>query len=189
MLSGKLVRLRAREMTDLDDMLRWINDPEVKCFLGGQSRYPYSRVEEQTWLEGAVLRTKPPEISLSIDTLADGRFIGGCGLHRIDAEDRKAELGIMIGEKDCWNHGYGADAIQTLLRFAFDEINLNRVELMVHDDNPRAIACYRKCGFVEEARLRQDLYVSGAYHDTIVMGVRASEFRGLFAMEASGAGR
>ncbi|MPZ49843.1 MAG: GNAT family N-acetyltransferase [Dehalococcoidia bacterium] len=177
MLTGKLVRLRARAMTDLDNSLRWINDPEVTRFLGGQTRYPFSREQEEAWLTAAVLRTHPPEISLSIDTLAGSRHIGGIGLHKVSPEDRKAELGIMIGEQDCWGLGYGTDAIRTLLRFAFDEINLNRIELQVHDDNARAIACYLKCGFVEEGRLRQDRYKDGAYYDTLVMGILASEFR------------
>jgi RimJ/RimL family protein N-acetyltransferase len=183
MPTGKLVRLRAREMTDLENSIRWINDPEVTCFLGGQARYPWSRAEEEDWLRGAVLQTKPPEVSLSIETLADSRHIGGIGLHKVGAEDRKAELGIMIGEKDCWSRGYGTDAILTLLRFAFDEMNLNRVDLTVHDDNARAIACYRKCGFVEEGRLRQDRYKAGAYHDTLIMGILADEFRALHPME------
>ena len=183
MLTGKLVRLRARDMTDLDNSLRWINDPEVTSYLGGPARYPFSRAEEEAWLADAVHRTRPPEVSLSIDTLAESRHIGGIGLHRVNAEDRKAELGIMIGEKDCWSQGYGTDAILTLLRFAFDEMNLNRVDLTVHDDNARAIACYKKCGFVEEGRLRQDRYKGGVYHDTLVMGVLVDEFRALQAPE------
>ena len=183
MLTGKLVRLRAREMSDLDNAMRWINDPEVTCFLGGPARYPYSSAQEEAWLVDAMQRTKPPEISLSIDTLADGRYIGGIGLHKVNLEDRKAELGIMIGDKDCWSQGYGTDALLTLLRFAFDEVNLNRVNLLVHDDNARAIACYSKCGFIEEGRLRQDRYKGGAYHDSLVMGILVDEFRQLHGGE------
>ena len=65
-----------------------------------------------------------------------------------------------------------------MLRFAFEELNLHRVSLTVLDTNERAIACYRKCGFVEEGRLREDWYQEGRYHDLIVMGVLAPEFRG-----------
>ncbi len=139
MLTGKLVRLRPLEMTDLDRCYTWINDREVTHFL--ESRYPISRVEEEEWLAGAVRRTRPPEIALAIETLAESRHIGTIGLHRVHAEDRKAGFGIMIGDKDFWSRGYGTDAIVTLLRFAFDEMNLNRVYLHVHADNARAIAC------------------------------------------------
>jgi RimJ/RimL family protein N-acetyltransferase len=100
-------------------------------------------------------------------------------LHEIHRENRKAVLGIMIGDKTHWDRGYGTDAVQTLLRFAFDEVNLRRVQLLVHEHNARAIACYRKCCFVEEGRLRQDWYQAGRYADTIVMGALAAEFRAL----------
>jgi RimJ/RimL family protein N-acetyltransferase len=166
-------------MSDLDRCLTWINDPEVTAFMAGQLRYPFSRESEEEWLRGAVTRTRPPEIGLAIETLAEGRHIGSVGLHQVSAETRKAGFGIMIGDKECWNRGYGTDATLIILRFAFDEMNLNRVWLEVHDDNARAIACYRKCGFVEEGRLRQHRFKGGAYHDTIVMGVLASEFEAL----------
>jgi RimJ/RimL family protein N-acetyltransferase len=77
----------------------------------------------------------------------------------------------MIGEKAYWSKGYGTDAMRTFLRFGFEEMNLNRIDLTVDARNGRAIACYRKCGFVEEARLRQDRYSEGAYHDTLIMAV------------------
>jgi RimJ/RimL family protein N-acetyltransferase len=85
----------------------------------------------------------------------------------------------MIGDKTAWNHGYGTDAIVTLLHFAFDEINLHRVGLNVLEGNDRAIASYHKCGFVEEGRLRQAWYAAGRYHDVILMSVLEDEFRPL----------
>jgi len=179
MLSGDLVRLRPQDPGDLDRYLVWLNDPEVTQFLAGAVRYGVTREEEIEWLSRASQRTRPPEIALAIDTLAKGRHIGSIGLHGVSAADRKASLGIVIGEKDCWSRGYGTDAIRTLLRFAFDEMNLNRVWLEVHADNARGIACYRKCGFVEEGRLRSDRYRGGRYVDTVVMGVLADEFRAL----------
>jgi diamine N-acetyltransferase len=178
MLSGKLVRLRPHEMTDLDHCLAWINDPEVKGYLS--ARYFQSRLSEEDWLR--VHASKPisyDHVHFAIDTL-DGRHIGSIALHETHPESRKAGLGVMIGDKDCWDHGYGTDAILTLLRFVFDEMNLNRVWLQVDEDNGRAIACYRKCGFIEEGRLRQDRYASGRYRDTLVMAVLADEFRGRF---------
>jgi RimJ/RimL family protein N-acetyltransferase len=181
MLIGKLVRLRPYESSDLDRVLGWVNDHDIAQFMA--MRYESSRAQEEEWIAKAAYRTSPPDVVLAIDTLSESRHIGSIGLHQVVHEDRKAVLAIMIGEKDCWNHGYGADAIQTLLRFAFDEINLNRIELLVHDDNPRAIACYRKCGFVEEARLRQDHYKGGAYHDTLVMGLLVDDYRAQYAVE------
>ncbi|MGQ9667827.1 MAG: GNAT family N-acetyltransferase [Anaerolineae bacterium] len=73
--------------------------------------------------------------------------IGTIGLHRVDWKNRLGVLGIAIGEKRFWNRGLGTKAVRTLLRFAFLELNLHRVELEVYDFNPRAMRCYEKAGF------------------------------------------
>jgi RimJ/RimL family protein N-acetyltransferase len=181
MTGGKLVRLRPIELDDLERYVHWVNDPEVMRFQS--ARYPWSRAAEEDWIKEAMRKTSPPEIILAIDTLEEVRHIGSIGLHDINRENRRAVLGIMIGDKTCWDRGYGTDAVLTLLGFAFQEINLHRVQLIVHQDNARAIACYRKCGFVEEGRLRQDWYQEGHYADTFVMGVLASEFRAFMAAD------
>ena len=177
MLEGKLVRLRPMEPEDRDRFYLWLNDNEVKEFLG--SRYYFSKAAEAEWLAE---RVKKPlsfdNIQFSVDTL-EGRHIGSLGFHEASADDRKATFGIAIGDKEFWSQGYGSDAITTLLRLAFDEMSLHRVSLHVDERNARAIACYRKCGFVEEGRLRDDRFARGRYWDTVVMSVLENEFREL----------
>ncbi len=178
MLTGKLVRLRPLDMTDLENFLVWYNDPEVTEYLN--FRYALPRLAEEEWLRA---RTGKPvsfsNLMFSIEALADSRHVGSIDLHEASAEDRKATLGIAIGDKEYWSRGYGTDAIVTLLRFAFDEMNLHRVALHCDERNGRGLACYRKCGFVEEGRLRQDRYRKGRYWDTVVMGVLREEFEAL----------
>jgi len=178
MPEGKLVRLRPLEPADVDRYVAWFNDPEVTHFLEG--RYPMSRASEAEWLAS---RTKASmgyaNAAFAVETLAESKHIGSVGLHDLKPEDRKATFGIAIGDKEYWDHGYGTDATLTLLRFAFDEMNLRRVMLHVDERNLRAIACYRKCGFVEEGRLRADRYAEGRYWDTVVMAVLDEEFRAL----------
>lgn len=84
--------------------------------------------------------------------------------------------GIVIGEKEYWNRGYGSDALRTLLRFAFEELNLHRVFLHVFDFNERAIRCYEKVGFRHEGRLRQARFTEGRYVDELVMAVLREEW-------------
>jgi len=175
MIAGKLVRLRPTEPEDRDRYYDWINDEEVKEYLG--NRYYFSRMAEAEWLAE---RSKKPlsydNIHFAVDTL-DGRHIGSLGFHETVADDRKATLGVMIGDKEFWSQGYGTDAITTLLRFAFDELNLHRVDLHVDERNGRAIACYRKCGFQEEGRLRDHRFARGRFWATVVMSVLEDEFR------------
>jgi RimJ/RimL family protein N-acetyltransferase len=172
-LEGKLVRLRPIELDDLERDVTWINDPEVTRYLS--MRYPTSRVQEERWLRERPANSFENGVALAIET-KQGVHIGNLGLHQAQPEDRKASLGIMIGDKDYWSNGFGSDAIVTLLRFAFEEMNLNRVWLHTYEFNERAIACYKKCGFVEEGRLRQHSYRQGRYWDTVVMAILRGEF-------------
>lgn len=174
MLEGKLVRLRAVEPEDRARAAAWLSDPAVTRHL--TYRYPSS---DGDWL------AKPPEpngyangVRLAIETL-DGEHIGAVNLHRVHYEDRKAGLGIVIGARERWGQGYGGDAIQTMLRFAFDEMNLNCVWLTVVEDHAAAIACYKRCGFQEEARLRQEVYRDGRFLDFVQMGILRSDFEAL----------
>ena len=173
---GKLVRLRALEPEDAERAYRWINDREVTQFL--MARYPFSLAAERDWAAQASKTNDYHDLRFVIETL-DGVEIGICGLHHGRPEDRLADLGIMIGEKEYWSQGYGTDAMLTLLRFAFYQMNLNKVTLGVFEINPRARAVYEKCGFIEEGRGREEYYQDGRYIDVIRMGVLRREFEAL----------
>jgi RimJ/RimL family protein N-acetyltransferase len=174
MLEGQLVRLRRPELTDAERYYRWINDQDVVGNLIAL-RYPISLTEEERFLKELPAMSFSNGGILAIET-KDGRHIGMTSFYDVRSEDRKAGLAITIGEKECWSRGYGADAVVTLLRFGFHEMNLNRVWLTTVEYNKRAIACYRKCGFREEARLRQDAYRHGRYWDFVEMAILRQEF-------------
>jgi RimJ/RimL family protein N-acetyltransferase len=162
------------EPEDLEDALRWVNDREVTLWLTSL-RYPMARKDEKKWFDDSPSNSFADGVRLAIET-KDGKAIGSINLHRTHAEDRNCGLGIMIGEKDYWSNGYGTDAMLTLLKLAFEEMNLHRVWLHVFPDNERAVACYLKCGFREEGRLRQEIFQDGRYYDVTVMGVLRDEF-------------
>jgi len=168
---GRRIRLRALERSDIPTFVRWLNDPEV---IENLLLYlPISQAQEEQWFEDYLQDTN--RHIFGIETL-DGKLIGNIALERVSWKDRCAELGIVIGEKDHWDKGYGTDAVRTLLGFAFREMNLHRVFLRVFDDNTRAIHCYEKCGFQHEGRLREAEFSSGRYRDELLMGILRSEF-------------
>lgn len=165
------MKLRAIERADLPTFVRWLNDPEITQHL--TLYLPLSLAEEERWFEQQ-LEDKSKHI-FAIET-EDSAHIGNVGLHDLNWKNRNAVLGIVIGEKEYWGRGYGTDAIVTMLRFAFEELNLHRVSLIVYNHNHRAIRCYEKCGFRHEGKDRQARFSGGKYHDDIRMSILRSEF-------------
>jgi RimJ/RimL family protein N-acetyltransferase len=179
MLRGETANLRAIERSDLDRNLRWVNDREVTEHL--LLRYPISEESERAWVEGVTARpasyTAGAQFAIEIASGEHaGEHIGNCGFEPVHPLDRSAELGIMIGAKEHWGHGYGFDALRTLLGFGFRGWNLRRVWLRVDADHPRAIALYERLGFRGEGVLRSADWRRGHPVDVLVMGILRAEF-------------
>lgn len=145
--SGAAVRLRPLALDDLAVMAGWDRDPEIVALMGQKFGSQDSAAE---WYHR--LRSGRSCRALAIET-DDGRLIGEVELDRIDWRGGCAELRICIGEKDCWGHGYGRDALHTFLHLAFDAWRLRSVYLRVYADNGRAIRLYRRLGFMPQGLL------------------------------------
>lgn len=173
MLYGDSVRLRAIERTDVPTFTRWFNDPQVRRTL--LMTDPISEDEEHRWFEKQ-LESPNKIFGIELPTPEGWLLVGNIGLLEINWKDRSAKTGIVIGEKDQWGKGHGRDAMRTLARYAFEELNLHRVELEVFDFNERARRCYRSCGFQHEGIRREALFRGGRYHDVVVMSLLVGEF-------------
>lgn len=166
---GALVRLRAIEEDDLGQINAGVWDPEVSQQL--EIVWPQSLQETREFLER--VGASELDVLLAIETLA-GEFVGVVAFHRIDPRGRQAELGIWIARAH-WDRGYGTDAVRTMCRFGFREMNLQRVSMRVYETNPRGRRAYEKVGFKEEGRLRRGQFVDGRYVDVVVMGLLAED--------------
>jgi RimJ/RimL family protein N-acetyltransferase len=166
---GSLVRLRAVEADDLSWINREFWNPNVTRTL--MAVWPESFGGTRAWWEATRAHDPGPFV---IEALEDGRPVGVCGIEEVDARSRAAVLGIWIAEA-LWDKGFGTDAVRTACRFAFREMNLQRVALSVYDINPRAQRVYEKVGFVEEGRRRRAEFVDGRYCDVIEMGLLAED--------------
>jgi len=103
------------------------------------------------------------------------RHIGNCGLMGIDRDNRTATLGIFIGERDCRGRGFGTEAVRTLCRFAFEEMDLRKIRLDTHAGNEAALKAYERVGFRREGLLRQEFYRHGRALDVVRMGLLRDE--------------
>jgi RimJ/RimL family protein N-acetyltransferase len=175
MLNGNRIRLRGDERNDLPKFVNWLNDPEVRRYLS--MNLPISQASEEIWFEN-MLKRPPEEQSLGIEIEGGNgwELIGNCGVFDINWRTRSAEVGLFIGEKSCWNKGYGTEVMRVLLRHCFETLNLNRIFLHVDADNSGGIHAYEKAGFIHEARLRQAIFRDGKYRDDLIMSVLRSEW-------------
>jgi len=165
MIKGKKIVLRALEKDDLRRCWKWVNDPEVTVDMG--TSIPKSMHEEERWYEETQKSDKKKIFAIQVGK----KHVGNIGLDNIDYRNRKASLGIMIGEPDYWDKGYGSDAIKTLLYMGFNELNLHKIYLHVFPSNKGALKCYEKCGFKKEGVLREHVFKGGKYQDLIVMSI------------------
>jgi len=170
MIYGKRIRLRAPERLDIPLFVKWLNDPEVRR---GLARYlPISAAEEEKWFESMLGRPVVEQpLTIEVQPHDSWQAIGNLAFFNIDWRVRSAEVGILIGEKEFWNQGYGTEAMRLFLKHGFETLNLNRIFLVVYENNPRAIRAYEKAGFVLEGRQRQAMYMEGEYIDVLMMSV------------------
>jgi diamine N-acetyltransferase len=176
MIYGKRIRLRAPERDDLPTFVNWINDPEVRA---GLSLFlPMSMAQEEQWFDNMLKRpVEEHPLSIEVQNKNEWIIIGNIGYFDFDSIAQSAESGILIGDKDYWNKGYGTEAMKLLLKHGFETLNLNRVFLRVYEDNPRAIRCYEKVGFIHEGRMRQARFSKGKYVDILFMGILREEWK------------
>ena len=113
---------------------------------------------------------------LALDRVADGAFLGWCSLKRWNAVHRSASLGYCL-EEAAWGHGYATEAADALLRWAFDTLDLNRVQAETDTRNVASACVLEKLGFVREGTLREDCVVDGEVSDSWVYGLIRREWR------------
>jgi len=156
MTSQAETRLRGKKLGDAGYDYSWQTDPELAA-LDAVSPLPLSYAE---YLARYTVELRYPSARrqrFAIETL-DGQHIGNCTYYSINSKRGEAEMGIMIGNRDYWNKGYGVDAVTNLLEIIFRETKLNRIHLKTLDNNARAQKCFARCGFTPCGHLKRDGY-------------------------------
>ncbi len=173
MLRGDRVLLRAVERDDLKTIHELRQNVDLVLMSDGDWE-PEPLASHEKWFDKN-LEGQEERSWFMIEV--DGVAIGSCGLHHSHRRNGSTQFGIAIHHPDYVGRGYGPDAINVLLRWAFMIQNWRRVGLTVLASNPRAYRAYQKLGFVEEGRLRQEAFFGGEYVDMIQMGMLRDEWK------------
>ncbi len=167
-LQGRRVSLRPVEADDYPLLLGWQNDPDIAQWMDYRDRF--SLFDLQRDHERA--RSEGHQFIVELES----RPIGKCGLSRIHNDDRVCGLYLYIGVKELWGLGLGRDVVMALCRTAFDDLDLDRVELTMLESNRRARRVYEGCGFVPLRWLHGRAYRDGAWQQTMLMALGREAF-------------
>lgn len=165
-LVGKKIKLTP--ITDemiTQEYVSWLNDAEVNQFMES-GKFPVDISQARQYVQDR--RGSTTALILGIVELTGKKFIGTTTLAKIDPLGRTAGLGIMIGNRAEWGKGYGREAMQLLMKLAYEHLNLRKIYLYVVEGNPAA-GLYRSEGFQDCGVLKKQVFVRGEYRDYLIM--------------------
>lgn len=171
-LENDAVGLRPFEAADAEFFLRWMNDPEVRGLIG-ETR-PTSRSEAEQYVEK--LGSSTDRIWLAVVRKADGVIVGETGLLRMFPDWRTTDITIIIPDPAHRSQGYGRQAMNLMLDYAFGHLGFNRVAIGVVDFNQQALGFYEKLGFKREGLQEEGYFYGHQFHDFVMMRMLAREF-------------
>lgn len=172
-ISGKKVTLRAIEKKDLPLLQKWSNDQEVQYLLGGW-HLPSSMDTMEKWLE----RIQSDQLNqrFAIEN-EEGELIGSANLVDINWKDRNAFTGIMLGNIDMRGKGYGTDTVMAIMRYAFEELGLERLDTTIIEYNEASLKLYcEKCGWKKEGVKKNWYWRKNRFWNKIIIGITRDEY-------------
>lgn len=165
-IRGEQVYLRPITADDTEMAVRWRNRPVVvENFI---YRKPVTRADHENWLANKVLKGLVHQFIVCRNE--DDMPLGSIYLQNFEEENRKAEWGIYLGEEQAYGRGIGTEAAKLVLDYAFTALGMHKVVSRVLARNRASVRMNEKAGYVQEAYLRDELFLDGRYEDLILFG-------------------
>jgi len=170
-------RIYLRPLCELDAPIFLENtlDEEIRHMTGTKQNFTLEQIKAHI----INIDNDPSRYDFAICLKDTDETIGELSILDINEEDRKAGFRISMKSISLTGKGYGTEAINIILRFVFEQLNLNRLQLEVFSHNLRGIRAYEKVGFVTEGILRQSLYYNDSYSDEIIMAILKSDYKNM----------
>lgn len=160
---------------DLGEYESWLNDQETTRFMGN-GKFPMSSDSLKEYI--LKMNASKNDFLLGIFLCENEKHIGNLTLEHIDWIHRKAELGLVIGEKDCLGKGYATEVVILMLKHCFERLNLNKITAGMVSLNTASKSLFENCGFVLEGTLKSDFFLEDKFHDVYRYGIlRESYFK------------
>ena len=169
MLKGVTVRLRAVEPKDLELMYQWENDPSIWKVSGTVSPYSkYTLAEYIKTCEKDIYTNK--QLRFVIELLAHTALtIGLIDLFEFDPQHRKAGVGILIGDSTQRRKNYAKEALNLLVDYAFNQLNLHQLYCNVPESNNASLHHFNTAGFREAGILKDWIFSKNVWENVILL--------------------
>lgn len=168
-LKDALLILRGIEKEDVDLLLEMINDPEIESSVVGWS-YPVSRDQQEAWIKNV---QSDKTIRFAMD--AGNGIVGTAIISSVDFKNGTANLNIKMPKSER-GKGYASHAVQLMIEYCFNELNLNCLTANVIGDNFDSKSLWEKFGFVVDGVLRSRVYKNGHYKDVIAYSLLRDDY-------------
>ena len=165
---------RPVERADLPTISSWYNDPDIRRVSG--MSLPFLEHEREEFYQHT--QSAEHRIWFAVVTRDDKTLVAETGFQRFNPNWRTADLTLIVGDERYQGQGYGTEILKAMIEYGFGVVNLHRIAVGIVGFNDRAIAFYKKMGFVEEGRQRDGYYWDRTYHDFVMMSLLESEFDG-----------
>lgn len=170
---GDLVILRSVEKDDLEIMQKWANDPSIQYMLGGW-HFPVNRNDQEKWHQNLSCNSMNQRFLV---VNSSNNKIGMANLLNINFKDGNAELGLLL-DPEYQGKGYGKEIVETLMKYAFQELRLNRLETSIIAINIPSLNLFlKKCNWKQEGILRNWYFRKNEFIDKIILGILSNEYK------------
>ena len=177
LLSTRRLQLRQIGQHDVPALLPVFADADAMRWFGTDPVHDKEQMAQIVAVWQGWRQLPSPGTRWGIARREGGPLLGTCGLFAWNQGWRRATLGYELG-RAAWGQGYMQEALQAVLGWGFDQMQLHRIDACIHPDNAASLKLARKLGFVEEGRLRDAGFWLGQYHDLLQFSLLAPEFAG-----------
>jgi RimJ/RimL family protein N-acetyltransferase len=160
------------EADDMELYREMANDPETERLLGGWS-FPIAPCEQEAWYQKAV--TDKKNLRFTVVARETGEAVGMVNLVDLDWKNGSAFQGIRLAASGR-GKGYGMDAVMSLMRYAFEELRLHRLNSSIIQYNFRSQKMYERCGWKIEGKKEQAVFRNGRYWDLLITGILRADY-------------
>jgi RimJ/RimL family protein N-acetyltransferase len=176
-LETKRLILRSFQNDDLEALIAYRSDPQVARYQGWNA--PYARQDAAAFVDE--MCSKQPGVQgewyqIAVQHQAGGPIVGDCAFHILPQDARQAEIGFTLARQH-WGQGYASEALQALLGYLFDDLNLQRVRAICDVENSASTRVLERAGMRQEGYFIENIWFKGRWGSEYSYAMLQREWR------------